>query len=109
MGVALRIPFIGIPVLLMIVAVPLILNKVPKNPFFGFRTPKTMSGSDEQWYRANREVATAIFIAASVSLLAWFVVPSFVHEPWKVVEICGFVLGLSLALACGIEIVKYWK
>ncbi len=58
------------PALLMLIAIPLIRKKIPKNAFYGFRTPKTMAGSDEQWYRINREGGIAIFIAGSISLLA---------------------------------------
>ena len=65
-----RILLIVAPALLRVIAIPLILKKVPRNGFYGFRTPKTMAGSDEQWYRINRQGGIAIFIAGSTSLLA---------------------------------------
>ena len=34
-------------------AVPLIRGRVPRNPWYGFRVPKTLA-SDEVWYAANR-------------------------------------------------------
>jgi len=55
-----KILLILAPAFLMVIAIPLILKKVPKNGFYGFRTPKTMAGSDEQWYRINREGGIAI-------------------------------------------------
>lgn len=93
----------------MIVAVPLILKKIPKNGFYGFRTPKTMSGSDEQWYRVNREGGISIFIAGSISLLACVVVPFFVHDQRELVQVCSLILVASMLIACGIETVKHWN
>ena len=49
-----------------IVSVPLILKLVPRNRFYGFRTPATLS-SDEIWFRANRFAGWALLIAAGVS------------------------------------------
>lgn len=93
----------------MLIAIPLILQKIPKNGFYGFRTPKTMTGSDEQWYGVNREGGIGIFIAGSVSLLACIVVPLFIHGPSQVVRICSEILVASTLIACGIETVKHWK
>lgn len=41
-----------VPSLLILLAIPLILRKVPQNVLYGFRTPKTMS-NDTIWYAAN--------------------------------------------------------
>ena len=104
-----RLLLILAPALLMLIAIPLILKKIPKNGFYGFRTPKTMTGSDEQWYTVNREGGIAIFIAGSVSLLASFFVPLFAHDPSQVTRICSQILVASMLIACGIETVKHWK
>lgn len=104
-----RILLILVPTLLMVIAIPLILKKIPKNGFYGFRTPKTMGGSDEQWYRINREGGIAIFIAGSISLLASVFVPLFVHDSSKTVSMCSEILVASMLIACGIETVKHWK
>jgi len=39
--------------LLTALAVPLIQGRIPRNGWYGFRVPKTLS-SDEVWYPANR-------------------------------------------------------
>ncbi len=97
------------PALLMLIAIPLIRKKIPKNAFYGFRTPKTMAGSDEQWYRINREGGIAIFIAGSISLLASIFLPVFVRDQSQVISICSEILVASMLIACGIETVKHWK
>jgi len=104
-----KILLILAPAFLMVIAIPLILKKVPKNGFYGFRTPKTMAGSDEQWYRINREGGIAIFIAGSISLLASIFVPLFARDPSQIVPICSQILVASMLVACGIETIKHWK
>ena len=47
-------------------SIPLILKAVPRNHFYGFRTPRTLS-NDSLWYRANHFAGWAILIAAIVS------------------------------------------
>jgi hypothetical protein len=93
----------------MAVAVPLILKRIPKNSFYGFRTPKTLAGSDEQWYRINREGGIAIFIAGSISLVAPIFLPFFVHDSSQIASICSEILVASMLIACGVETVKHWK
>lgn len=50
-----------------LVAVPLALGKVPRNPWYGLRTRKTLA-SDAVWYPANRYAGRALAAAALVSL-----------------------------------------
>ncbi len=51
-----------IPALLIVLAVPLSLEKIPRNHFYGFRTRYSLS-SDEVWYRANKISSIAMLIA----------------------------------------------
>jgi uncharacterized membrane protein len=55
--------------LIAIVAIPLILRKVPPNGLYGFRTPKTLSSS-EIWYEANRMSGIYLFWASVVAMFA---------------------------------------
>jgi uncharacterized membrane protein len=57
-------------ILLVAVAIPMILNMVPRNRFYGFRTPRTLA-SDEVWYPANRFAGKALTIAG----LGWAALP----------------------------------
>lgn len=45
--------FIGVGIIFIILAVPLILQKVPPNQWYGFRTPKTLS-DEHIWYPVNK-------------------------------------------------------
>jgi uncharacterized membrane protein len=56
-------------------SIPLILKVVPRNSFYGFRTPSTLS-SDEVWFRANHFAGWALFLAAVVSATLLLAVPA---------------------------------
>jgi len=61
-----------VPVLLIVLAIPLILQRIPRNGFYGFRTPYTLS-SDDVWYRANK-IAGITLLATGVFWLALSIV-----------------------------------
>ena len=55
--------FLGVGGLLAALSVPLILGKVPPNPWYGFRTPRTLSDA-RVWYPANRYAAWRMLLLA---------------------------------------------
>lgn len=57
------ITILGISLLLIVVAVPLALRKVPRNVIYGFRTRATMS-SDVLWYSANAHAGRGLILAS---------------------------------------------
>jgi len=57
----------GASLLTAAICVPLILRKIPKNEIYGMRTPRTMSGSDENWVEVNRQVGLGMMVAALIS------------------------------------------
>ena len=99
----------AVPVLIMFVSLPLILKKIPKNAFYGFRTKKTMSGTDEYWYRANRSAGFAMFLAGVVSFLASMVIPLFMSDEKRIVSIWSFVLIASVIVAFCFSMLKDTK
>lgn len=58
-----------LPALMIALALPMVLGKIPPNRYYGFRTRKTLSNS-EIWYRANRGAGIDLIIASLASLLA---------------------------------------
>ncbi len=60
---------VAIGLLMLLLAVPMILQKVKPNPWYGFRTPKTLS--DERiWYAANRYAGKVLLLAGLVTIAA---------------------------------------
>ncbi len=55
--------------LFVLLAIPLILRKVPRNGLYGFRTPKTLR-NDEIWYEANSFFGWGMVFASVVSAIA---------------------------------------
>lgn len=74
-----------------LLAIPLIMQKIPPNLFYGLRTHQTMSDKN-LWYRANRQAGLAVFvsgllaIAGAVSLWIW--------QPPISIEIASLMLSL---------------
>ena len=66
----------GMGALMVVLAIPMILQRVRPNPWYGFKTRKTLS--DERiWYPANRYAGKALLIAGAVvavSALALYLV-----------------------------------
>ena len=62
-------------VLIISASIPLILRRIPKNDLYGLRTKTTMSGTDEEWYEANRRagiyLCAAGVVVFAVCLCLW--------------------------------------
>ena len=67
-----------VPLLILALSIPMILDKVPPNGAYGFRTPKTLE-SEEVWYPANRAAGWFMLAAAVLSicfnLALWWTFP----------------------------------
>ena len=55
-------------ILVIVISIPLILQKVGPNSLYGFRTTKTLS-NDEMWYKANKFGGWTMAVAGLVSLV----------------------------------------
>jgi uncharacterized membrane protein len=96
-------------VLLMVVSIPLMLNQVPRNRWYGLRTPKTMTGAEDQWYRPNREAGIVLFLAGLVSTLAWLVIPYIARHSGYATGLCVGIMFLTVTGASVVEIGRHWK
>ncbi len=62
----------GCALLFAILAIPLMLRKVPRNIIYGYRTRKTLR-DDAVWYDANAHFGRGLFIASIISVIAVFI------------------------------------
>jgi hypothetical protein len=95
---------LGCSALLILVAIPLALRKVPRNVAYGFRTRATMA-DDEIWFKANAHfgrglIASSLcgaFVAYLIYLLQAF--PPVVFLPVSVIVLVapGFVAVIATA------------
>lgn len=89
-----------VSIISIVLAIPVILKKVPRNWFYGFRTPKTMS-SDEVWYEANRIAGLGLLTVGVVTLMVVGlreVVPALAARPPGFFVLQVFMPALVVAL-----------
>jgi len=70
-----------LPVLVAVLGVPLLLDWVPPNRFYGFRTPATLA-SPQLWYDVNRAAGWALLIAGLLGLAGGCVI-ALVAAEWS--------------------------
>jgi uncharacterized membrane protein len=59
---------IGVAVVTALVALPLALQKIPRNRFYGVRTRRTLS-DDRTWYESNAYGGRCLLAASAVSIV----------------------------------------
>ena len=65
----LLILFVGTSALLMVIAIPLMLRRIPPNALYGFRTPQTLR-NPELWYEINAYAGRRLLVAGGVGVVA---------------------------------------
>jgi len=85
--------------LFAILAIPLMLRKVPRNIVYGYRTRKTLH-DDAVWYEANAHFGRGLFIASVISVIAVFILsqPHFL-SPQASLHVSVVVLVAPSAIA----------
>ena len=73
--------------IIAVASVPLMLNAVPPNGVYGFRTRQTLAHR-ELWFRANRFAGWALFIASGLSAAVFAFHPEYASGR----SIAGFVV-----------------
>ena len=93
-----------VPLTIIVLAIPLILEKVPRNGLYGFRTAFTMS-SDAAWYYANRISGIALLLAGIFWLALSRILPAMMHDQRAAYRIVGLLGAASIIVGCAIS---YW-
>jgi hypothetical protein len=84
--------------LFALIAIPLMLRKVPRNVVYGFRTRATLA-SDEVWYDVNAHFGRGLFIASIVSIVVIFALTSTAIPPQRFLTVSVVVLVAPVAIA----------
>jgi uncharacterized membrane protein len=85
-------------------SIPLILNVVPPNGVYGFRTRQTLTHR-ELWFRANRFAGCAFFIASGVSAGIFATYPEYASGR-SFTGLVVFLVPLVIALAASFAYVR---
>jgi uncharacterized membrane protein len=90
---------IALPLITILLVIPLVLQKVPPNLWYGFRTRKTLSDTDT-WYRANYLGGAGLLFSAIVALVVNVIISMILDSAVTLpVEIGVVVISSVVALA----------
>jgi uncharacterized membrane protein len=70
----LRLVYVGVSLLMIVLAIPLMARKVPPNPLYGLRTLRTLSDA-EFWYEMNAYAGKLMLVLGICLTAAAFVLP----------------------------------
>ena len=90
----------GTGCVIIALAIPLLLRRVPPNHFYGLRIPATLQ--DEQvWYAANAASGRDMLVLGLLVLLMAVV------RPWFAWRADTYLLGWSMAVAVGMIVLAF--
>ncbi|MEO8506194.1 MAG: SdpI family protein [Betaproteobacteria bacterium] len=93
------ITIIACALLLIAVAIPLALRKVPRNGVYGYRTRTTMA-NDEIWFDANAHFGRGLIIASMFGAFAGYLIYRFEpFSPSAYLPVSIFVLAVPSLVA----------
>jgi uncharacterized membrane protein len=90
--------------IIAVASIPLMLNLVPPNGVYGFRTQATL-GNRELWFRANRFAGCALFIASGISAGIFVTQPEYASGR-SFTGLLVFLVPLGAAVAASIHYVR---
>ena len=106
---------VGMGILLIILAIPMILQKVKPNAWYGFRTRKTLS-DEGIWYPANQYAGKALLFAGSVmavgALALYWIASSAEYGAVlsdRLLPVLWLIVPSVPLVACGIASFMYLK
>jgi uncharacterized membrane protein len=90
--------------IIAVASIPLILNAVPPNGIYGFRTRQTL-GNRELWFRANRFAGYALFIASAISATFFLAYPDYASGR-SFTGLLVFLVPLGAAILASVAYVR---
>lgn len=79
-------------VLMIVLALPMLRDKVPPNPWYGFRVPSTLS-DPVVWYKANRYMARWLLVTGIITVIATvalYFVPGLTADTYALLVLAAF-------------------
>jgi hypothetical protein len=87
-------------ILLVLISIPLLLEKVKPNPVYGFRIQATLEDS-RTWYAVNKHFGKRLLVVGSVVCIgsaALYYVPHITVDGYALAMLAIFVIAFSIAL-----------
>ena len=95
---ALLILYVGGGILLILLSLPLLWEKVPPNPVYGFRLAATLN-DPQVWYATNKYGAKRLMVTGGCTVLAaaiFYLIPGLTVDGYALA--CLFVFGLVFTI-----------
>lgn len=95
-------------VLLIALAIPTILKRIPPNPFYGFRVQQTLN-SPELWYKVNEYAGKRLLIVGIVTVVVavgLFFIPGITVDIYA--SVCA-VIVLGLLVFFIVQSIRFMK
>jgi hypothetical protein len=92
--------YIGFGALLAGISIPLILRKIPPNPIYGFRVPRTLN-NPAIWYDANAYAGVRMLVFGLVLIVAavgLYAVPGLGVDTYAWSVLAVVVVGLAVVV-----------
>ncbi len=92
--------FVGLGILSILIALPLIDEKVKPNPFYGFRVRATLE-NPKVWYAVNRYFGQRLLFVGVVQIviaIALFVIPNISIEGYVFGVLVIFVIAFTIGM-----------
>ena len=103
-------PLLYVGPLFVLTAIPLILNKIPPNSWYGVRTEKTCKpGNEEIWYKANKYGGQQLLIAGLIFTFCIVLLLTLEEKIPIVVEVIFFCTGFVAVFVALIRTLLYLK
>jgi len=96
---ALRFTFIVVGVLLVVVSIPLVQRKIPRNGWYGVRLPLTLR-DDQAWYDINAYAGRRMVVLGAVEVICGLVF-SFLRlslDAYSILLLVAFVIPMTVIM-----------
>jgi uncharacterized membrane protein len=100
--------YIGSGSLLVILSLPLLWEKIPPNPIYGFRVPATLE-DEKLWYAVNKYAARRLMAAGLSIVIAAFLlryIPGLSLDAYALACLAVFLLALGFGLFQSLRYMK---
>jgi len=103
-------PLMYVGPLFLLIAIPLILNKIPPNCWYGVRSEKLCTkGNEELWYKANKYGGQQLLIAALIMTVCITLMLTIEETIPTAVEVILFCIGFGAVFVAVIRILLYLR
>lgn len=105
---ALLIMYVVFGLLLVGLSIPMMLDKIPPNPWYGFRVPSTLS-DPVRWYKANRYIARGLLLTGIITVIGAIVlyfVPGLSVDAYAWLVLIVFGVPFAVTIVAGFRYLR---